>query len=99
MTFAHALSDIFLLVFYSFNFFNSHINFSLSSFPAVTRVGGNKKGVFTRNRQPKAVAHMLRKRYFALGREVDQCNFPEDLFTYIADVGTSRDAKHDETDL
>lgn len=80
-------------------FFNSPINFFPSPFLAVTRVGGNKKGVFTRNRQPKAVAHMLRKRYFALGREVDQCNFPEDLFTYIADVGTSRDAKHDETDL
>ncbi|KAI8035893.1 hypothetical protein M5D96_011324 [Drosophila gunungcola] len=49
-----------------------------------TRVGGNKKGVFTRARQPKAAAHLLRKRYFALGRDLDQCSFPEDLFTYIA---------------
>ncbi|XP_037821334.1 beta-glucuronidase isoform X1 [Lucilia sericata] len=65
----------------------------------VTRVGGNKKGVFTRNRQPKAVAHLLRKRYFALGREMDQCNFPEDLFTYITDVSSSRMGKHDEADL
>ncbi|TMW41911.1 hypothetical protein DOY81_013009, partial [Sarcophaga bullata] len=65
----------------------------------VTRVGGNKKGVFTRNRQPKAVAHLLRKRYFALGREMDQCNFPEDLFTYITDVGSSLMGKHDESDL
>ncbi|XP_070140538.1 beta-glucuronidase isoform X3 [Drosophila kikkawai] len=51
-----------------------------------TRVGGNKKGVFTRSRQPKAAAHLLRKRYFALGRDLDQCQFPEDLFTYIADL-------------
>ena len=29
----------------------------------ITRVGGNKKGVFTRPRQPKAAAHLLRKRW------------------------------------
>ncbi|XP_032596877.1 beta-glucuronidase isoform X3 [Drosophila grimshawi] len=62
-----------------------------------TRVGGNKKGVFTRARQPKAAAHLLRQRYFALGREVDQCSLPDDLFTYIADVGNS--VKHDSSDL
>lgn len=28
-----------------------------------TRINGNKKGVFTRQRQPKAAAHMLRKRW------------------------------------
>lgn len=28
-----------------------------------TRVGGNKKGVFTRDRQPKAAAHLLRHRW------------------------------------
>ncbi|KAH8233584.1 hypothetical protein KR026_010029 [Drosophila bipectinata] len=50
-----------------------------------TRVGGNKKGVFTRARQPKAVAHLLRKRYFALGRDLDQCSLPEDIFIYIAE--------------
>ena len=27
------------------------------------RVGGNKKGVFTRDRQPKAAAHYLRARW------------------------------------
>ncbi|XP_030386989.1 beta-glucuronidase-like isoform X1 [Scaptodrosophila lebanonensis] len=62
-----------------------------------TRVAGNKKGVFTRARQPKAVAHLLRKRYFALGREMDQCSFPDDLFTYIAEPSES--GKHDSTDL
>jgi beta-glucuronidase len=29
----------------------------------VMRVGGNKKGVFTRDRQPKAAAHALRRRW------------------------------------
>ncbi|XP_023033558.1 beta-glucuronidase isoform X1 [Drosophila willistoni] len=62
-----------------------------------TRVGGNKKGVFTRARQPKAAAHLLRKRYFALGRELEDCSFPEDLFTYIAEVGDS--GKRDASDL
>jgi beta-glucuronidase len=29
----------------------------------IARVGGNKKGVFTRDRQPKAAAHILRRRW------------------------------------
>jgi beta-glucuronidase len=29
----------------------------------ITRVGGNKKGVFTRDRQPKSAAHALRRRW------------------------------------
>ncbi|MBY0010846.1 beta-glucuronidase [Paenibacillus typhae] len=33
----------------------------------ITRVGGNKKGVFTRQRQPKAAAHMLRRRWSEMG--------------------------------
>lgn len=33
--------------------------------PGVMRVGGNKKGVFTRERQPKAAAHLLRRRWRA----------------------------------
>ncbi len=31
--------------------------------PGIMRVGGNRKGVFTRDRQPKAAAHMLRQRW------------------------------------
>jgi beta-glucuronidase len=31
--------------------------------PGVLRADGNKKGVFTRERRPKAVAHMLRRRW------------------------------------
>jgi beta-glucuronidase len=31
--------------------------------PGILRADGNKKGVFTRDRRPKAVAHMLRRRW------------------------------------
>ncbi|XP_050322534.1 beta-glucuronidase isoform X1 [Bactrocera neohumeralis] len=67
---------------------------------SITRVGGNKKGVFTRNRQPKATAHLLRKRYFALGRELDRCEIPEDLFLYITDAtSTGSHGKRETADL
>lgn len=33
------------------------------SFSEITRVVGNKKGILTRQRQPKAAAHVLRMRY------------------------------------
>ncbi|KAJ8681401.1 hypothetical protein QAD02_017188 [Eretmocerus hayati] len=49
-----------------------------------TRVGGNKKGVFTRDRQPKMVAHHVRKRYFALGAVHDKSELPDDLETYTS---------------
>jgi beta-glucuronidase len=32
----------------------------------IHRVGGNKKGVFTRDRKPKAAAHTLRARWTGL---------------------------------
>jgi beta-glucuronidase len=35
--------------------------------PGVLRVGGNKKGVFTCERRPKAAAHVLRRRWQDLG--------------------------------
>lgn len=34
-----------------------------------TRVGGNKKGILTRQRQPKAAAHLLRQRYLNITLE------------------------------
>ncbi|XP_017149265.1 beta-glucuronidase [Drosophila miranda] len=49
-----------------------------------TRVGGNKKGVFTRARQPKEVAHILRWRYFALAKELDRVPVPKHLNVYIS---------------
>ncbi len=39
-------------------------DFATSS--GIARVDGNKKGVFTRDRQPKAAAHLLRRRWSAL---------------------------------
>ena len=35
------------------------------------RVAGNKKGIFTRERQPKMSAHVLRWRYWKLFEELD----------------------------
>lgn len=56
---------------------------------AVTRVGGNKKGIFTRQRQPKEAAHHVRKRYFSLGKQLDHCSVPNDLFPYLYDGAQS----------
>jgi len=36
---------------------------------------GNKKGVFTRQREPKASAHWLRRRYFELAGADRDKNF------------------------
>lgn len=48
-------------------------------------MGGNKKGVFTRNRQPKASAHLLRKRYFQLASQIDNYrSVPEDVYEYTS---------------
>ncbi|XP_055625707.1 beta-glucuronidase isoform X2 [Toxorhynchites rutilus septentrionalis] len=58
-----------------------------------TRVGGNKKGIFTRNRQPKAAAYLLRQRYHSLAEELDKSTLPDDLFLYTADSGKIGDAK------
>ena len=35
------------------------------------RVAGNRKGIFTRERQPKLAAHLLRGRYWALAQQLD----------------------------
>ncbi|XP_014212257.1 beta-glucuronidase [Copidosoma floridanum] len=50
-----------------------------------TRVGGNKKGIFTRDRQPKLVAHHVRRRYHALSAEEDSgAELPCNLENYIS---------------
>ncbi|XP_055332688.1 beta-glucuronidase-like isoform X2 [Paramacrobiotus metropolitanus] len=38
----------------------------------VNRVWGNRKGVFTRERQPKTAAHFLRHRYWKLAMDIDR---------------------------
>lgn len=53
----------------------------------ITRLNGNKKGVFTRSRQPKAVAQLLRMRYFDLAMEIDNLdNRPSDVDEYISPI-------------
>uniref|UniRef100_A0A1I8P6B0 Beta-glucuronidase n=1 Tax=Stomoxys calcitrans TaxID=35570 RepID=A0A1I8P6B0_STOCA len=49
---------------------------------AYIRVGGNKKGVFTRNRQPKAAAHLLRERYYGLCQQFFDCKVPTEFLPY-----------------
>lgn len=65
-------------------FFTGDIFFRSYS-AAVTRVGGNKKGIFTRQRQPKEAAWHVRKRYHLLASQLNQCKVPEDLFLYLMD--------------
>ena len=51
------------------------------------RVGGNKKGIFTRQRQPKASAHLLRKRYHSLAEALDNVvTTPADVYQYVIDT-------------
>lgn len=58
---------------------------------AFIRVGGNKKGIFTRNRQPKASAYLLRKRYWALAKSLDGAELPTDLSGYIFEDSHRKD--------
>lgn len=61
-------------------------------FSEIRRVGGNKKGIFTRNRQPKASAHMLRRRYWALAKLTNpNITIPEDVDDYIISNGSTHD--------
>lgn len=58
---SYALNWLSLIFF--LNCINSH------SPQGTTRVGGNKKGILTRQRQPKAAAHLLRQRYLNITLE------------------------------
>ncbi|CAH1376182.1 unnamed protein product [Tenebrio molitor] len=49
----------------------------------VDRLGGNKEGIFTRDREPKASAHLVRKRYWALAEILDGVEPPADVNEYI----------------
>ncbi|XP_017120244.2 beta-glucuronidase-like [Drosophila elegans] len=58
---------------------------------SINRIGGNRKGIFTRNRQPKEMAYVLRRRYFGLAHKLDRAKMPDDLFEYV--VGESNNAQ------
>ncbi|KAJ6627039.1 Beta-glucuronidase [Pseudolycoriella hygida] len=61
-------------------------NFSdFNAAQSIYRVGASKKGIFTRNRQPKTAAHLVRKRYFDLAAEIDDfSDRPLRLYPYIS---------------
>jgi beta-glucuronidase len=61
-----------------------------------TRVLGNKKGVFTRERQPKASAHLLRYRFHLLAQESDNYTMPADLGENVPVYTPVRRIVHDE---
>ncbi|KAG1682554.1 Beta-glucuronidase [Nymphon striatum] len=44
----------------------------------VNRVDGNKKGILTRNRQPKMSAYVIRKRYYTVAKENYNYTMPKD---------------------
>ncbi|XP_063225193.1 beta-glucuronidase-like isoform X1 [Bacillus rossius redtenbacheri] len=48
-----------------------------------TRVVGNHKGVFTRQRQPKASAYTLRTRYRQLASKIDAFSWPQELHSEL----------------
>lgn len=50
---------------------------------AYKRVGGNKKGIFTRGRQPKAAAHFVRKRYWQIADDLDSTTPTGDVEEYV----------------
>jgi hypothetical protein len=52
---------------------------------AYIRVGGNKKGIFTRDRQPKSSAFLVRKRYWTIAAELDGATTPGDMYEYVCE--------------
>ncbi|XP_046981024.1 beta-glucuronidase-like isoform X2 [Schistocerca americana] len=59
-------------------------DFQTGQYLAFMRAGGNRKGAFTRSRQPKAAAHHLRGRYWRLAQQLDGAQPPEDVDPYLA---------------
>ncbi|CAG7830199.1 unnamed protein product [Allacma fusca] len=61
----------------------------------ITRILGNRKGIFTRERQPKSSAHLLRYRFHLLAAESDNYPIPQDLIENIPVYKTDK-VVHDE---
>ncbi|XP_016958539.1 beta-glucuronidase-like [Drosophila biarmipes] len=61
-----------------------------------TGLGGHRKGIFTRNRQPKEMAYVLRRRYFGLAHKLNRVKMPADLEEYVvAESNTSKLVDHE----
>ncbi|XP_066154564.1 beta-glucuronidase-like isoform X2 [Euwallacea fornicatus] len=56
----------------------------------IRRLGGNKKGLFTRSRQPKQAAFRMRKRYWELAHNLNNATLPADLDPYIVSFTSSK---------
>lgn len=55
-------------------------------------MGGNKKGIFTRQRQPKSVASLVRQRYYQMAQaegNVSAAALPDDLTLYTFDAAAA----------
>ncbi|XP_049873119.1 beta-glucuronidase-like isoform X2 [Pectinophora gossypiella] len=79
----------------SMGFFHGEFIWNFADFKTAqtyTRVGGNRKGIFTRNRQPKASAHHLRARYHAIAAVENDQTAPDPAY-YISD---NKPAYHEE---
>ncbi|XP_050303492.1 beta-glucuronidase-like isoform X2 [Anthonomus grandis grandis] len=63
---------------------------------SIKRMGGNKKGLFTRDRQPKQAAFLMRKRYWALANLLDHASLPADLEPYVIDSFSNNKKSNDE---
>ncbi len=57
----------------------------------VNRVDGNKKGIFTRQRQPKMSAHLLRARYWQLAKSDWEANNNGTRFPLSSDAPADGD--------
>ncbi|CAG7674586.1 unnamed protein product [Allacma fusca] len=79
------------------SFIGEHIwNFAdFMTAQGITRIVGNRKGIFTRQRQPKASAHLLRHRYHLLAAESDNYPIPQDVQENIP-VYNPKKIIHDE---
>ncbi|CAG7820707.1 unnamed protein product [Allacma fusca] len=79
------------------SFIGEHIwNFAdFMTVQGITRIVGNRKGIFTRERQPKASAHLLRHRFHLLAAETDNYPIPEDLMEIVPVYKRAR-TTHDE---
>ena len=57
----------------------------------VNRVVGNKKGIFTRQRQPKAAAHFMRRRYWKLAESKGSNSKNQTLIVFNGNAYSSSD--------
>jgi len=68
-----------------------------STAQGITRVGGNKKGVFTRDRQPKYSAYVLRERYTSMSSLLETIKATTEKYHKETSKGSSQVKKRRKT--